>query len=315
MASLLALLAVVREIIKRMMRHFAVVIVSVAACLLLVVLYANLAGERFTTTMIVAPVSVEEPSSNNNSALGQSAIARLGFGGLGGSDPTLLASYVHLIQSQTVAQAIMQKPGGMQILFGPDQIDPASGLWRMTQRRALKRALMSLFGVEPPQKPTVDDGWTTLQSSIVVDQDSVTNLLTLTCISSIPARCATLLLAAHQEAEKRLNNLRLNRQLAQRNYIEKELPNVPELEVRQALISSLATAEQNIVSSQLGQTVAASVIEPPILSQVPTFPKPLALSAFAVAFGLLLGGAFSWYLADRRFFQVFPQLQFHKLNA
>jgi len=293
--SLLALFQFGQEFSRRAWRGKLVVGGCVIASLVFVILWSNMAiRPAYTVSMTVRQVQTSQ-QGGIASLLASTGVASL----LGGQSNLAISSYTELLQSNTVATALMANKKMMEELFGA-AVDSKTGKWRSTKGRFVKNALMSLFGLSPMGRPTVEDVQTILNTSLVVNQDIKTNLISISCTSSNPERCRDLILAVHSAAEARLNDIALQQAIAIRGYISKELPNISAVEVQSALIDLQASSEKQIVLSNANQPVAAEIVDLPILPLQPSSPRPTIMIFIALIFGLMLGGWASWHFNDRQ---------------
>jgi uncharacterized protein involved in exopolysaccharide biosynthesis len=260
-----------------------------------VILWSNIAIRPvYTVSMVVRQMQSQQQGGLASMLVG-TGVSSL----LGGQNSMAMSSYIELLQSNTVATALMSDKKMMEALFG-GAVDSKTGKWRSTKGRIVKNAVMSLFGLSPLDRPTVDDVQSMLNTALQVNQDLKSNLTLISCTSSDPERCRNLILAVHRAAEARLNDIALQQAIAIRGYISRELPNISVVEVQSALIDLQASSEKQIVLSNANQPVAAEILDLPIVPLQPSSPRPAIMILIALAFGLTLGGWASWHFDDRQ---------------
>ena len=80
-------------------------------------------------------------------------------------------------------------------------------------------------------------------------------------------------------------------------YIESKLATVTVAELRLSLVELLSNQEKRMMMIKVDLPFAARIIQPPVASEDPTFPKPFLALALAVAGGLFVG-VFLVFLID-----------------
>ena len=77
--------------------------------------------------------------------------------------------------------------------------------------------------------------------------------------------------------------------MRQIEYIQQKLATVSITGHRQALTQLLSAEEKNMMMIQVDLPFAARIIEPPVVSEAPTSPKPFFFLALSVVVGGVLG--------------------------
>jgi uncharacterized protein involved in exopolysaccharide biosynthesis len=295
MESLQSLLLLVKKVASRMWRMKVVSLACLGTSLLLMIAIAFVNGPAYTSEMMVRPVgNAISPQMGmlaglvspnfRNSSLGQT---------------NQLPSYLNLLQSDDVAAILLKQPDVVRAVFG-DSIDLQTGLYRGGFMRRLKADVNAFFGQSTSDRPTVFDMQSRLDRLLVVSQDQLTQIVTVTCTSSDRFQCPIIMKASHRAAEGILSGLIRQNAVAMRDYVEPELNRVTAQGVRDALIQMLAQAETQIATSYLGQPVAAEVFAGPTQPDSPTFPRPGLLLVLGIFMGLGAAAGITWYLTEKQ---------------
>lgn len=275
------------------LRHYVVVFLSVSTGLLLMAAFAVYKGPLYTSTMTVKAADDAAPPSGLSSALSRLPVS---LGGGGGN--AMLFSYLNLLQSNEVAGALIKNDHFERELYN-GAIDPATGRWRHTWLASIRGAISEVFGFRRSDSPTLEDVRLKLKQMLVIDQDQLTNLVTVSCTSASQTLCRDTLLAVNREAETSLNQMRRRQAEQTRDYIEQVLPAITEGDVRANMIGSLLDAKTQIAMSNLNRPIGASVLDPPLVPSEPSFPRPSLLLLLGFVAGLAFGVGASFLIGDR----------------
>ncbi len=284
MESLTSIYAFATRVLRAGLRHLWIVSACVTLCVTAALTFAIVRGPIYTSSMTVKGVD----DSDQVGALKR--LASLGgIGGLNGNG--LLPSYVYLLQSNEVASLLLNRDHIESLLYG-DRLN-ADGTWRRSVLGHLKDSVFAIFGVEAHDRPTVSDVQNSLVQILVVNQDTLSGLVSVGCSSPRPQLCRDLLLSVHHEAEFSLSQARYNEALKARDFILHKLSTTTQLDLRQLLMEPLADAQNRVAMNGLNRPLAAMIIEQPVVPDEPSFPKPALIGLIGLLSGLAMGLAFA----------------------
>ncbi len=163
----------------------------------------------------------------------------------------MLFSYLNLLQSNEVAGALIKNDHFERELYN-GAIDPRRR-WRHTWLASIRGAISEVFGFRRSDSPTLEDVRLKLKQMLVIDQDQLTNLVTVSCTSASQTLCRDTLLAVNREAETSLNQMRRRQAEQTRDYIEQVLPAITEGDVRANMIGSHLDAKTQIAIVEFEQ--------------------------------------------------------------
>jgi uncharacterized protein involved in exopolysaccharide biosynthesis len=287
MQSVESVLAFLKALARACLRHSVAVGLSVIVCV------------GGATAIVLSRPPVYTASMTLESADEQinetgPAPARLGFGVMAGPLPT----YFKLMESREVAQLLIDNEHFDRALFW-GAVDPTTGAWK-AQRTGFGPALDRLFGIAHSPRPTAEDVQRAVSSMLTIDRDILADLATVSCTSPSRTLCAALLAAAHRQTEFRLRQITRLQALKRHDYAIATLAKTTDPGIRKALTAALERADAQIVASDLGEPMGASVIEPPLVPSEPVYPRPRLILLVSVLLGLALGMAIAWMLEARR---------------
>jgi hypothetical protein len=280
------------EIARRMVVRWYITLAAVVVSIVVVIGYARHVGPQYETTMKVIPAELVRDQSATSSSIGGAASL---FGlSLGGGGSARLGLYLDLLQSPDVAQALIAKHHLDKTLFA-GAIDPKTGAWLPTARRSREAFLDGLFGVAPPDRPTVQDLAGFLNGVILINVGKDPNIVEIKCRSPRRDFCASFLLMVHEATQGILNAAAFNAAKSLAAYLTQALPNVTSIDARAAMATALTNALKDMALASSNQPTVAAILEHPVDPVVPVFPNPDALLALAIFFGIIVGGFVTWF--------------------
>jgi hypothetical protein len=204
--------------------------------------------------------------------------------------------YLALLQSPVVAQALIDHYHYDKQVFG-SAVDPRTGKWKTSIYSRRDAFLYHLFGIDPPDRPSVQDLSSNINSRITLDQDKDvgTGATVISCRSSEPKSCSKLLLMLDKEAQAVINKMSLDQSRQLSNYLIQKMQTVPEVEARAALAAMLANTQRGIAIASLNEHSVAAILEGPTVSETPTYPNPQVILSLAFLIGLVLSGMITWF--------------------
>lgn len=282
------------------LQRWYLVIGSIVVCLALVVVFCNLRSVQYTTSMVVTPAdSGSNSMSSAMNALSGGGASLLGL--VGGSQTPQFDRYIILLQSDSVSRDIMKDPHMMELLFGK-AIDPATGEWRLTTGRKIKNAVLRLFGVTSPTRPTADDVKLILNTKLVVDQDLLSKTkATVTCTATDTFTCRDIMIAISKAAQARLDKITFENARHMISYLNDLLTQANEVSLRQALTGVIATTQVQAALTSIGRQNVI-VLDGPGTPSIPAFPKVPMMIEMSILVGFMIGVALAWLLRDKALF-------------
>lgn len=301
MEPLINALKTAHELARRAVSEWIIFLSVFAVCIALGIGISLAVGQRFTSSMTITAISGDQSMlaglSGAANLLSSGSVSSLASSVL---NPTsALDNYQSLLQSSLVANALARNHGMDHRMFAG--VDPKTGLWKNTLRRRAKVIMYGLFGIALPDKPTTEDLTARLNQLIVITQSSQDqNTISISCTSHDRLLCKDLLVADHQEVEKRLNSLELDQAKRTAQYVTETIPKIQIAEVREALIAVLAAAEKRIAVTALNQPVAGMMLDPPNVPTLPSFPRPSLIISMSFLFGVIAASFATWIVGGRR---------------
>ena len=291
MSFVIDVVRIAGECLRRMLSRWYLVLLSLIVAVAIAGYQISRSSPVYTSTMIVVEADRSRPSLAG--ALSNAAGSNLVGLALGGGAASGLADYLQLLQSATVAQALITKHQYDRVLLA-GQIDPATGKWLPTRARRISQFFYDMIGVTMPDTPTLGDVRGIIDGMLVFNPAANQTVVTITCNSSRQTLCPELMLLVHQEAEAQLNKMSLDQARNMSSYFERILPTINQIEIRLAITQILADVQKQIATAVLGQPNAAVILDPPIVPPLPSAPQPRVLLALAIYAGIAIGGVLAW---------------------
>lgn len=274
------------ELARRMVARWHITITAIVICVGGAISIARIQGPRFVSTMKVVAADTVYGGGN-----GSVSILGINLGRAGSSRMQL---YHDLLQSPTLARVMANKYHLDRKIFA-GSVDPATGKWKSTFEQERKAFLFYLFGLTPSQRPTIEDLARTINGMIHLEGDSDSNTLTMSCVSaSRDTTCPDLLKTLNHETQAIMNKMILDRARSLSEYLQQQIPKATTLEVRQALVSMLVDAQQQIATASMDQNNVTAVIQEPLVPAEATSPDPSFILSVSFLFGIMAGAAVTW---------------------
>jgi uncharacterized protein involved in exopolysaccharide biosynthesis len=279
----------------------------VLATMIIVVLggvgFARLAQPQYSSSMIIVPAQTNQLSGLGGARSAQlasftSSLSAFGLGGLGAQQQFL--TYIEVLQSPSVAAAVLADPQMLSELY-EGATDPKTGQF-VRRPGAMSTSLYGLFKLAPPTAPSLDDVQHKLNITIIVNTSSENpNIATIVCTAHNPYFCPKFLHFVDSAAQTQLSAVTLNDAQRMVGYINAQLPQVQQQEVRDALSDLLTSAIKQVAVSQLHQSQGAVIVSQPFASDQPSFPKPRFIIQVTIMLGLVLGVFLAWFFTQTEF--------------
>ncbi len=111
----------------------------------------------------------------------------------------------------------------------------------------------------------------------------------------------------HKEVDELVREQAAERATVRIGYIQEKLNTVTVAEYREALIQLLSDQEMQMMMIQVDLPFSARIIEPPMVSDAPTFPKPFRLLALGAGWGFFVGILLLFLIDSLRGGQTLPR--------
>jgi hypothetical protein len=253
---------------------------------------------KYQATLVVeAPTS----SANELGSLASGLASGLGGGGLGsmakmalgksigaagdsfsGASQNDFTDFQTLLDSNRLSEALLKdQPGAMHHLFDSDW-DPDAKQWSLSVIDvAMNDILTFLFAIPANNTPgpTVMDVKTLLEHDMEVDSDPVTGNLTIVFGNKDPKFARDFLMAIYKEADSLVAADVRERAQKRIDYLNKLLPTIAQDDLRAALIGTLSSLDQQMVTVQADKYYSAVPIDLPVIPEMPNMLKVMLILA------------------------------------
>ncbi len=279
-----------RDLFLRVWRGKWIIVATIAVVVGLVTLWLKIAEPAYTARMVIAPAG--EAGGGTMGGLSQ----YLGLASLAGidlpSEQNLSAfdQFAELAKSVTVAERLQDKYGVLEIVF-EESWDAQNKRWQAPQGivgRVLGR-VRAFFGLPAWTPPSSKALAEYLKEELRLTPVGATAMHVLEFDHKDPKFAVQFLRWIHREDDELIREQAQERTSRQLAYIESKLATVTVAEQRLSLVELLSAQEKRMMMITVDLPFAAQIIEPPVASQAPTFPKPFLALALAIAGGLFVG--------------------------
>lgn len=271
---------------------------SVLVAVICAVVYLKMAAYLYTASLDLTPV---ETQSGSGGIAGQ--LGNLGsLGSLVGlnlstnqANPSFLL-YMEGLKSRAVADDIAKNQDIMVKLF-PREWDSSSKAWRRPPGvgASVKYALFEVFGSNafawrPPGAERVQEF---LENKLIVIQSAKKQMVNIRFSNRDPVFARMFLESLNSIVDSRVRQRTLVRTQESINYLSQKLTTVSNVEHQRAIAQALSDQEKLQMMASSTAPFAAEPFGSPQVSDLPTYPEPLAVLAISILLGLFLG---SFYL-------------------
>jgi hypothetical protein len=274
------------------LRGWPIVLGVVAASLLLMILYLNVATYRYTAELklTVAQSGTGSLSTSLKNLSGLASIAGVQLPQDSGAIAFL--RYGENLRSATAARVIVADPALVRTIFATEWdeerqafVEPRSSL------RTLANGAKRLIGVPvyPWREPDAVRIQAWLHRHVSVVQDQRRPLATVSFRHPDPEFAGRFLMALHQGVDRDLKRRALARADSNIAYLEEKLRTVSVAEHRAALTDALGEQERIRMLAGSGAPFAAEPVGEVTVSDRPTFPRPALFLVGAALVGAFLG--------------------------
>lgn len=272
---------------------------SILLGLVLGCVYMIVTKPLYTVTMVVgpAPSSSGKVAGTAASSLSSASSALSGILGTTTS-PTQIApmdEFMQLILSPRVAQQIIDKDPTVLQTFFAKQWDPVKKEWHppLALFPIIQRSVYAIFGLPGWSKPSAQTLATYLVANLTIAEVSTTAMQTISI--NVPKPAFGVAFFKHLRSEADLIVRQEAQDLADKqiDYLQQKLNQTQQLDQRQMLLGLLQSQVMTRMSINSSLPYAATIIQQPIASDLPTSPNPFIVLTIAVIVGFLLGVFFA----------------------
>lgn len=283
-----------------------IIAATVLIAVSLVGAWMKIRSPLYTATMVVAPANetgAGELTSRLSQFTGIAALAGINLPEKQAVSP--FDEFMEIIKSNTVAERLASRHGILPRVFEKRwNWNPENRTW--TRRESLLapvgEALRAFFDLPPPSPPTPRMLAEYLDKELTISAVETSGMQRVEFSHRDPRFAADLLRWLHEEGDGVIREEREARTSRQIDYIETKLQVIAAADHRRSLVQLLLDQEKQMMMIQVDLPFAARIIEPPNVSDDPTFPRPPLFIALAVVIGVLLGVlmVFLWTAMKRR---------------
>lgn len=266
---------------------------STAAIVLLACAYMWISPASYTATALVSPAQSNGTVAGSTSTLSAliPSLAGLSSGSTAAA-ATPFDTFMQLILSPRVAADLIKSDPTILPTIFPAEWDKQTKTWHPSYSpiQVGKRLFSLAFGLDPWEPPSAQRLGDYLLAHIVVapvGTSASMQQITFTFPSSRFAQ--SFLKRVLDDADDDIRAEALNRSEKQIAYLRNELRTTQELDYRAALIALLSQQEMTRMTINKGLPYAATRVQPPYVSDLPTSPNPILLLAVAVFVGVVVG--------------------------
>ncbi len=267
-----------------------IIVATMAVVVGLVTVWLKITEPVYTARMVIAPAG--EAGGGMMGGLSQ----YLDLASLAGidlpSEQTLSGfdQFSELVTSVTVAERLKEKYGVLEIVF-EESWDAQNKRWQAPQgiAGAVIGRVRTFFGLPAWTPPSSKALAEYLKEELRLTPVGATAMHVLAFDHKDPQFAVQFLRWIHREDDELIREQAQERTSRQLAYIESKLATVTVAEQRLSLVELLSAQEKRMMMITVDLPFAARIIEPPVASEAPTFPKPFLALALAIAGGLFVG--------------------------
>ena len=268
-----------------------VILATMAAALGLATVSLKTTAPLYTATMAIVPAG-ESGAGGLAGKLSQYGDLALLAGIKVPSADTVspFTQFTELVTSVVVAERLVDKYGVLQKVF-KGSWDAENEHW-LPPEGSVARAkgwVRSFFNLPAWTPPSTQSLAVYLEAKVKVSEVARTGIHKIVFRHQDPEFAVQLLRWIHEEGDELIREEAQERATRQIEYIERKLATVLITEHRFSLTQLLSDQEKQMMMIQVDLPFAARVIEPPVVSDAPTSPKPFRLLALGVVGGFFVG--------------------------
>ena len=291
-----------QAIFASLRRGWLAIVLGGAISFLLGVLYLHVVTYTYTATLVLVPTQNQNQGGLGSQLGSLGSLVGLDIGNTQNVSPFIL--YPDVMKTRAASDVFAARyPNLMHELFDT-QWDSSSNSWRAPAGTVheIAAAVKDMLGYPPQQwiPPDGADVAVVLSTRVKIDLDRKKPILTVTFDHSDPVFARRFLQALHESTDLILRRQTLDRSTKYSHYLEQELKNEQQTELRQVLINSFNQQEMLVMMSSSDAPFAAQAVGGPISSMRPTNPRPLIVLLAAIIAGLFCGCIWSYFRGRRR---------------
>ncbi len=286
-----------------------IILATLTSVVVLVTLWMKTSVPLYTASMVVASAT-EAGAGGLASKLAQYA-ELASFAGIElPSDETVspFTQFIELQTSVTLARRLHDKYGVLYKVY-EGSWDSRNKRWTQPQGmvEAMKGQLRSFLNLPiwTPPSPIALAGY--LENELELSAVGTTGMRKIQFRHKDSKFALRILRWVHGESDDLIREEALDRTSRQIAYIEGKLETVTVAEHRQSLVQLLSDQEKQMMMIQLDLPYAARIIEPPMVSDAPTFPKPFRFLALGAGLGFFVGILLVFLIDSLRGGQALPR--------
>jgi capsular polysaccharide biosynthesis protein len=275
-------------------RKFVVFLIAFAV-LFGAIIYLHLATKIYTAEMRIVPS--ESSKSVNGAKLGGlgslAAVAGVSVGSSQG--PSTFEVFMATIKTREMSDLLARDEQIMHSVFDQEWNDVDRRWIKPTGVFAdVKRFTWSLLGRNhkwhPPSSASLQEYLAQNLSTIPSSQKQPITLIQYS--HRDPAFAKYMLVKVNLAADQIVRRKALSEARQYANYFERRLSDVSIIDLRQSIIQSLSEQEKQIMMTSSSIPYSMRLIEPPTVSEFPTYPRTLIVIAAAFLIGVCAGSIF-----------------------
>ena len=277
-----------RDLFLMLWRGKWILLATMAATIGLVTLWMKTTVPLYTASMVIAPAGAGGMASGLSRYGDLASLVGIDLPPSESVSP--FAEFTKRVTSVAVAERLQNKYGLLQTLF-QSSWDAKNNRWLPPEDPVAiaKGRVRGFFGLPVWIPPSVGGLAAYLKGKLVISRIPKTAMWRMAFEYKDPELAGKLLLWIHKEADDLIREEAQKRATRQIEYIQEKLATVSITEHRQSLTQLLSAQEQNMMMTQVDLPFAARVIEPPVVSGVPNFPKPFFFLTLSVVVGGVIG--------------------------
>ena len=270
-----------------------VVFWTTLCCLLVGVLFLQIAPRKYSVAMQVAPVMNENSSGLKGGAAALQSLTGMDLSSLtGGGQGSEFKLYTDGLTSWVAAQDLAKDQKLLRELF-PKEWSAQTHSWRQpfSLSHMAESVVFPVLGVplRPWQPPNGERMYRYLQESVTVNPDSKDGTVTVLVEMEDPKLAADFLSQLNQTVDNILRKRTLNRSTQYIAYLRSELNKVTVSDYREALITVLARQEETRMMASANVSYSAEIFSGPTQPVRPTVPNAALVLVMALIAGLIAG--------------------------
>ncbi len=269
-------------IFRRIRRHWAILLASVALTTVLSIAYAYMATPVYQSSILLAPATQTSSMGGMAGRLLQSFGGGM-FGGGGAARRNEKAIALSALTSPYFTRAFIEENNLLPLLF-PNKWDPEKNKWNV---------------VDDEDIPTLSEGFNLFLSDIVsVDESNLNGLINVIVSWTDPNLAADWANKIVARVNRRLRQQAIDDADLTINYLNQELAKTNAVELQQSLYFLIETEIQKKTVAKVQKEYAWRVLSPAIPADLDKFTEPnrTLIISVGIILGLLFGLALMFIL-------------------